>query len=285
MRPPPRRSERPPGLHYDAGFVGPKDYAAILEWLGTIHPIWEQRYSTKRPLPEGQAQRPLLRPVYWLGNWQFACLDYYRPPEGLHNRCVSAEPFPPVLAKLVRRVEDLVHRRFPSAYLPDGWRLNTCLVNLYGDRIEKGKRTDLARVGEHKDFEPGPVASISVGERAMFQFVESRKPGSRDGVVLQQWLDDGSLCVFAGNYWKRKVFHRVQRVDRRAGAVFEFPVEGFVTRRVNLTFRFVPDEHVVPYAELSPEAREDVRAYVEELAKHSEWFAEALKDSAAKGTE
>ena len=167
MRPPQRRSERPPGLHYDARFVGPKDYAAILEGLGTIHPIWEQRYSTKRPPPEGQAQRPLLRPVYWLGNWQFACLDYYRPPEGVHNRCVSAEPFPPVLAKLVRRVEDLVHRRFPAAYLPDGWRLNTCLVNLYGDRIEKGKRTDLARVGEHKDFEPGPVASISVGERAM----------------------------------------------------------------------------------------------------------------------
>ncbi len=279
MRPPQRRSERPPGLHYDAGFVGPKDYAAILEWLGTIHPIWEQRYSTKRALPEGQAQRPLLRPVYWLGNWQFACLDYYRPPEGLHNRCVSAEPFPPVLAKLVRRVEDLVHRRFPAAYLPDGWRLNTCLVNLYGDRIEKGKRTDLARVGEHKDFEPGPVASISVGERAMFQFVESRKPGSRDGVVLQQWLDDGSLCVFAGNYWKRKVFHRVQRVDRRAGAVFEFPVEGFVTRRVNFTFRYVPDEHVVPFGELSAEAREDVRGYVEELAKHSEWFAEALENA------
>lgn len=279
MRPPQRRSERPPGLHYDAGFVGPKDYAAILEWLGTIHPIWEQRYSTKRPPPEGQAQRPLLRPVYWLGNWQFACLDYYRPPEGVHNRCVSAEPFPPVLAKLVRRVEDLVHRRFPAAYLPDGWRLNTCLVNLYGDRVEKGKRTDLARVGEHKDFEPGPVASISVGERAMFQFVESRKPGSRDGVVLQQWLDDGSLCVFAGNYWKRKVFHRVQRVDRRAGAAFEFPVEGFVTRRVNFTFRFVPDEHVVPFGELSAEAREDVRGYVEELAKHSEWFADALRDA------
>lgn len=278
--PPPRRHERPPGFHYDAGFVGPKDYEAILAWLRTIHPIWEQRFSTRRPPPAGQPRRGLLRPVYWLGNWQFACLDYYRPPEGILDRCVRAEPFPAVFSKLVRRVEDLVHRRFPSAVLPGGWHLNTCLVNLYGDRIENGKRTDVARVGEHKDFEPGPVASVSVGERALFQFVTSRKPGSRDAVVLQQWLDDGSLCVFAGNYWKRKVFHRVQRVDRREGRTFPFPVEGFVTRRVNFTFRFVPDGHVVPFRDLSPEARDDVRDYVAELAKHSSFFADALADEA-----
>lgn len=282
--PPPRRHERPPGFHYDAGFVGPKDYEAILAWLRRIHPIWEQRFSTRRPSPAGQPQRGLLRPVYWLGNWQFACLDYYRPPEGILDRCVQAEPFPAVLAKLVRRIEDLVHRRFPSTVLPGGWHLNTCLVNLYGDRIEDGKRTDVARVGEHKDFEPGPVASVSVGERALFQFVSSRKPGSRDAVVLQQWLDDGSLCVFAGNYWKRKVFHRVQRVDRRAGATFPFPVEGFVTRRVNFTFRFVPDEHVVPFRDLSPEAREDVRDYVAELAKHSPFFADALAGEVRAGS-
>ena len=41
-----------------------------------------------------------MRPVYWLGGWQFACLDYYRPPDGVDDRCVRAEPFPAVLAKL-----------------------------------------------------------------------------------------------------------------------------------------------------------------------------------------
>lgn len=280
MTAPPRRRAPSPGLHYDAHFVGTRDRAEILEWLRTIHPIWENRYSDRRPPPAGQPQRPLLRPVYWLGNWQFACLDYYRPPHGIADRCVRAEPFPPVLQRLVARIEDLVRRRFPSSFVPAGWRLNTCLVNLYGDRIEGGKRTDVARVGEHKDFEPGPVASVSLGERAMFQFVTSRRPGSREGVVHQMWLDDGSLQVFGGDAWKRRVFHRVQRVDRRAKARFELAVEGFETRRVNFTFRYVPEEHVIPFAKLSAEAREDVRRYVEELARHSAWFARELETTA-----
>src|SRR6185503_12464502 len=126
------------------------------------------------------------------------------PPAGVENRCVRAEPFPPVLAKLVKRIQDQVERKFPHGMIPLGWRFNTCLVNMYGDRIKDGKRTDVARVGEHKDFEPGPVASISLGERALFQFVESRGRGTREEVVLQQWLDDGSLQVFAGDYWKKK---------------------------------------------------------------------------------
>ena len=279
MTPPRRPGAHAPGLHYNPRFVAPADRAEILAWLRTIHPIWEERYSQHRPPPPGQPQRTLLRPVYWLGNWQFACLDYYRPPAGVDDRCVRAEPFPPVLARLVKQVEALVARRFPPSFVPEGWHLNTCLVNLYGDRLENGKRTDVARVGEHKDFEPGPVASISLGERALFQFVTSRKPGSRDGVVLQQWLDDGSLQVFAGDAWKRRVFHRVQRVDRRAGISFELPVAGFATRRVNFTFRFVPDEHVIPFRRLSPGAQNDVRRYVEELARHSDWFASELRDS------
>lgn len=264
----------PAGLHYDPRFVSDADRAAILEWLGTIHPIWEERYPDHVPPEE---QRRLLRPVYWLGSWQFACLDYYRPPKGVVDRAVRAEPFPPVLARLVARTEAIVHKRFAPDDVPEGWRLNTCLVNLYGTRIENGKRTDVARVGEHRDFEPGPVASISLGERALFQFVSSSRPGSREGVVLQQWLDDGSLQVFGGETWKRRTFHRVQRVDRRARIRFDAPVvEGFETRRVNLTFRWVPSEHIVPYARLGERARGDVRRYMEELAKHSPFFAAEL---------
>lgn len=286
-----RRRGPPPGLHYDPRFVGDADRAAILAWLATIHPIWEDRYPDRAIPPDGAAprfgpladapdrtgQRRLLRPVYWLGSWQFACLDYYRPPKGVEDRAVRAEPFPPVLARLVARVESLVRKRFDPEDVPARWHLNTCLVNLYGARVENGKRTDVARVGEHRDFEPGPVASISIGERALFQFVTSSRPGQREGVVLQQWLDDGSLQVFGGPRWKRETFHRVQRVDRRERIVFAQPaVEGFETRRVNFTFRYVPDEHITRFADLSPQAKDDVRRYMTELAKHSPFFAAEL---------
>ena len=203
----------------------------------------------------------MLRPVYWLGNWQFACLDYYRPPHGVHGRCVEAEPFPPVLADLVRTIETRTHELFD----PED-------VNLYGTR----DGVDTARVGEHRDFEPGPVASISLGERALFQFVSSSRPGTRDEVVSQIWLGDSSLQVFGGERWKRRCFHRVQRVEDK-GTRFEVQVPGLVTRRVNFTFRYVPDEHVVPFRELTRDAQLDVRSYVEELARHSPFFAAALR--------
>jgi DNA oxidative demethylase len=262
-----------PGLYYNRSFLTKGDREEILAWLETIHPIWENRFSDHRPLPEGETQRQLLRPVYWLGNWQFACLDYYRPPKGVLHRCVRAEPFPPVLARLIKKVEGMARRMFVGKDMPKGWHLNTCLVNYYGSRLENGKRIDTARVGEHKDFEPGPVASISLGERAIFQFVSSNKPGERTGVVAQQWLDDGSLQLFGGDRWKKQLFHRVQRVDKRSGHIFPIHVENFEPRRLNFTFRYVPDEHVFPYASLPADVRKDVRDYMKQLAKHSDFFA------------
>lgn len=265
-----------PGLYYDPAYVSDADDREIREWLATLHPIWEERYSSGNPPPPGQQQRRLLRPVYWLGNWQFACLDYYRPPQGILNRCVEAEPYPAVLARLVARAEEITRKRYSPADIPAGWHLNTCLVNFYGDRLEDGRRVDAARVGEHKDFEPGPVASISLGERALFQFVRSARRGDQAEVVHPQWLDDRSLLIFGSEQWKSRTFHRVLRVDRRAGSRFAPEIPGFETRRVNFTFRFVPDEHVVPLAQLAPEARADVRGYVEELARYSAFFREAL---------
>jgi len=277
-RPPHRAGGRrgpPAGLVYSPDFVTEEDREEIVEWLRHIHPIWEDRYPDNRIPADGQ--RRLLRPVYWLGSWQFACLDYYRPPKGVIDRAVRAEPFPPVLARLVARTEAIVHKRFAPDDVPEGWHLNTCLVNLYGARVADGKRTDVARVGEHRDFEPGPVASISLGERALFQFVTSSRPGSREGVVLQQWLEDRSLQVFGGEEWKRRTFHRVQRVDRRERILFDAPaVDGFETRRVNFTFRWVPAAHVVPFAKMSAQARNDVRRYMTELATHSPFFANEL---------
>ena len=72
------------------------------------------------------------------------------------------------------------------------------------------------------------------------------------------------------------MFHRVQRVDHKAKSHLELNVKDFETRRVNFTFRYVPEEHVVPIAKLSAEARADVDGYLKQLAEHSAFFAKEL---------
>ncbi|HVK88465.1 MAG TPA: alpha-ketoglutarate-dependent dioxygenase AlkB [Kofleriaceae bacterium] len=259
---------------YDPTFVDEATRAELVDWLATLRPLWEMRYSTRRPPPPGKQQKPLLRPVYWLGNWQFACLGYYEPPKRTHGVAVEAEPFPAVLARLVRTIERRVRGGFPPSAVPRAWHLNTCLVNFYGDREEAGKSIDVARVGEHRDFEPGPVASVSLGERARFQFV---RRGAREAPpVRTQWLEDRSLQIFGGPRWKDDLLHRVQRVEDKHATELPPRIEGFRTRRVNLTFRYVPDEHVVPFARLPQVARDDVRDYVTALAATVPHFAAAL---------
>jgi len=259
---------------YEPSFIDAHAHAEILTWLATLRPLWEMRYSTRRALPAGKHQRALLRPVYWLGNWQFACLGYYEPPKRARDTAVAAEPFPPVLSRLVATIERRVRAGFPSPTVPRRWHLNTCLVNFYGDRIEAGKPIDAARVGEHRDFEPGPVASLSIGERARFQFV---RRGARDAPPARtQWLEDNSLQIFGGPRWKDDLLHRVQRVDDKHRLDLPPAIDDFRTRRVNFTFRYVPDEHVVRFAQLPLAARDDIRDYVATLAKDSAFFAAEL---------
>ena len=100
-------------------------------------------------------------------------------------------------------------------------------------------------------------------------------------MIFQQWLDDGSLQVFGGDRWKKHFFHRVQRVDKRDGFLFPLQVENFETRRINFTFRYVPDEHVIPFAKLPAPLAEDVRGYMESLARYSVFFDRELKISRA----
>jgi alkylated DNA repair dioxygenase AlkB len=266
---------------YAPAFVDAAARDAILAWLPTIRPLWELRYAPAR-VPPGREQRMLLRPVYWLGSWQFACLGYYEPPKRVAHRAVAAEPFPPVLARLVATIEARVRGGFPAQLVPRRWHLNTCLVNLYGDRFVDGRAQDVARVGAHRDSEPGPVASISLGERARFQFV---RRGGDDAPVRTQWLDDGSLQIFGGPRWKDDLLHRVVRVDDKRALDLPPRVDGFRTRRVNFTFRYVPDEHVVPFAALPAAARDDVRGYVRELAASSTFFAAALADDEKRTAE
>ncbi len=271
---------RPPAGRPDPCYVYQPDFldegarAELTRWLATLHPLWEQRYSTRRPPPAGKEQRPLLRPVYWLGNWQFACLGYYEPPRRTFDCAVRAEPFPPVLGRLVAEIQRRVHAQFPRRDVPAQWRLNTCLVNFYGERQQGGSWIDVARVGDHRDFEPGPVASLSLGERALFQFVQRGAPGSPP--VQNQWLEDGSLQIFGGPRWKDELLHRVQRVEDKRDLSLGPEIAAFRTRRINFTFRYVPEQHVTPFAQLSAQARDDVREYVSELAGGSEFFARAL---------
>jgi alkylated DNA repair dioxygenase AlkB len=263
------------GHHYFPGFLGQPERGSLLDYLQTLAPIWENRYSDRHALAGagGRTQRRLLRPVYWLGGWQFACLDYYRPPRGVKHRVVAAEPFPPVLTCVVEAIERRIGRLFSGPDVPNGFRLNTCLLNFYGNRLEHGRSVDVARVGEHRDFEPGPVASLSLGERALFQFVAR---GQSAAPLLSQWLDDGSLQIFGGTALKDRALHRVQRVARNPELDLPPKIAGFRTRRVNFTFRFVPREHIAPFADLAEPARSDVRPYVEQLAERSRFFRAAL---------
>jgi alkylated DNA repair protein (DNA oxidative demethylase) len=268
---------RKDGLFYHPTFVRRPEREIIIEWLKTLHPIWEMRYSEHNPPPEGDTQRQLLRPVYWLGNWQFACLNYYHPPKGIHNRCIRAEDYPPVLKKLLETIEGITKTQFKKHEVPKGWKLNTCLINFYGTKIdENGKRIDTARVGDHKDFELGPVASLSFGERAFFQFVIGKKD-LKNNVIYEQWLEDSSLQIFGGDLYKDRAFHRVQRVENKLKKYFDINVANFETRRINFTFRYVPEEHIVGIKELPTDLRSDITPYVDELAKHSASWAKLLK--------
>lgn len=264
------------GIVHVPKFVSEDDRAELQRWLESIHPLWEDRHGPSRGLRQGQERRRLLRPVYWLGGWQFACRNYFHPPLHVDDRVMHAEPFPPPLARLVRAIEQRTRRTFAPEDVPEGWKLNTCLVNFYGLARKNDRWVDRARVGGHRDFEAGPVASLSLGAKALFQFATRARGPEDEDVVLQEWLRDRSLLVFGTPRWKHEVFHRVPRVAREDQHHFDLPVEGFRIRRVNLTLRYVPDANIVRFAEMSELAREEVRGYVQTLAEHSPFFAREL---------
>jgi hypothetical protein len=141
------------------------------------------------------------------------------------------------------------------------------LINFYGRRRIGDRWEDRARVGAHRDDEAGPVASISFGARAFFQFVTRR-----GAPVHDLWLEDGSLQVFFGRTCKEVLLHRVQRVER--GPALLPSDGGFETRRVNFTFRWVNPADVVRWSSLPAQARRDTAVYVQQLARHSPFWAE-----------
>ncbi len=262
-----------PGLIYHSHYIPRNLKENFIEYFQSIHPIFEQRFSKHNPPPLTDHHRELLRPVYWLGNWQFACLDYYHPPHGIDFRALKAENYPTFMARVVREMETIVRSVAPKKDIPKEWELNTCLINFYGDKFIDGQWVDCARVGDHKDFEPGPVASLSFGERAFFQFVRGQAE-HKNNVCYEQWLDDSSLLIFYGDFYKNKTFHRVQRVEKKipSNNIFQISIERFHTRRINLTFRYVPKKHIYQLEEFPREKTEDIMPYIHELKFHSPYY-------------
>jgi len=259
------------GMYYNEGFLNGPKKKLLIEEIENLHPIWEERFSKSNPPPAGDIWRPLLRPVYWLGNWQFACLGYYHPPHNIEHACMQAEAFPPFMQKMVREIE-FHTRKMVGAAVPEEWCLNTCLVNYYGTQTdENGKKTDVARVGDHRDAELGPVASVSLGESAYFQFVKG-KQADPNNIVHSQWLNDGSLLVFWSDKFKNELLHRVQRVKSDKDTYFEDHLDNYQTRRINLTFRYVPDKSIYPYSEIPQLKKDDVQEYVNTLAQTSDFY-------------
>ncbi|PWU14659.1 MAG: alpha-ketoglutarate-dependent dioxygenase AlkB [Bdellovibrio sp.] len=297
----------PYGLYYAKNFLRPAEREELLQELRVFRPIWEWRHrdpsavvvggdggggerSPEKGEPPSETGNPtrrsLLRPVYWLGQWQFACLNYYRPPKGIDFRCVDAEEFPPFLQRVAERIEAIVHQVFRSHDIPKGWHLNSCLMNYYGCKRVGDRWIDTARVGEHKDYEPGPIASLSFGDRALFQFVASRSKKGGSRVVRQMWLEDSAVQIFGSDTWKKKFFHRVQRVEKKMIPVASPPtlspllpsIPDFHTRRLNLTLRYVPTEHVQSLHDFPPALKADIVPYVAQIAKNSPFFAQLLSE-------
>lgn len=265
------------GISFNAAFLSASEKNELLSVVSNLNPLWEMRYSKHCPPPEGDTQRPLLRPVYWYGNWQFACLGYYSPPEGIQNSAITAEEFPPLIRNLALRLESVAKRIFKGKDIPENFEFNTCLINYYGDLKIDNKWVDQARVGDHKDFEPGPVGSLSLGERALFQFVKGKSKNANN-VAHELWLTSGSGLVFGGEIWKEIYFHRVQRVENKNKLdILKRPLSpDFKTRRVNLTFRFVPREHWTKIEDLPKDLNEDIYPYLKELSKSSSFFREKI---------
>jgi hypothetical protein len=58
---------------------------------------------------------------------------------------------------------------------------------------------------------------------------------------------------------------------------FNEHLRDYETRRINLTFRYVPEEYIYPLEKFPKEKIEDIRPYLNELSNHSSFWKENLK--------
>ena len=259
-----------PGFAYLPRFITAEESEALLKFFGALKPLWESRYVGQEAQREGKGSRRLSRPVYWLGAWQFACLGYYAEPNHVHEKCLRAEPFPQVMQDVLSR---LAPRLAGLGPVP-----NTCLINYYGSELTRDAKgraqpVDQARLKMHRDGEPGPVVMFSLGQPALFEFVDGAKPEEPE---LALWLKNRSVVLFSGPHFKDHLYHRVTRVRFGEDPVMPQVLDDFRLRRVSVSFRYVPPEHVKSLREFSASAQDQVREYVEQLAEASPHFRAEL---------
>jgi len=259
--------QRESGFSYLPRFVEAEEAEQLAAFFAGLHPLWERRYADDRSRNLGSGL--ITRPVYWLGAWQFAALGYYAEPEHLVDRCVRAEPLPPVMLRILERLRPELGLHGDNGPLP-----NTCLINYYG-RVRKepySSPIDYARLSMHRDAEPGAVVMLSIGQPAQFEFVESKAAEP----AHSQWVRHRSVVVISGERYKDQLYHRVTRVRHGQEPRLEIQLDDFQLRRVSVSFRHVPEEYIYDLGSLGPAASSIARPYVEQLAEHSPHFREQL---------
>lgn len=258
-----------PGFSYLPRFITAAEGDALIDYFGELAPLWEQRFREGENPRGGDHSRRLTRPVYWLGAWQFACLGYYAEPDHREDRCVRAEPFPDVMQAILDRLLPNL-RAHDESY---DSAPKSCLVNYYGREIGDGPPRDYARLRMHRDGEPGPVVMFSIGQPGLLEFVDADRD---EAVELGVWTRHRSVTILSGPEFKDRLYHRITRVRHGLEPAMRSRLDGFEVRRVSVSFRHVPEELIVDFDGLSPESRDKVRDYVEELARHSAHFRRQL---------
>lgn len=258
------------GFTYLPQFIRKQESDELIDYVASLHPLWEQRYRDQDKGRAEEHHRRLTRPVYWLGAWQFACLGYYSEPDHREHRCVRAEPFPSVADGILRRLESVLleEHRSSDLGLP-----NTALINYYGREIGNGVPVDYARLRMHRDHEPGPVVMFNIGQPALVEFVD---PDRSQDPELALWMRHRSISIISGPNFKDRLYHRVSKVRTGKLPAMHCTVPDFELRRVSLSFRYVPPALIEDFAELPRQSQELVQDYVEALAVHSDHFRAQL---------
>lgn len=259
---------RESGFSYLPRFLSAEEAKELARYFAGLRPLWEHRYAPGSQTQRGGTGR-LTRPVYWLGAWQFASLGYYSEPDHTDQKCLVAEPLHPVMSRILERLRDELQLHDEGGGLP-----NTCLINFYGSQPKQGLQppVDFARLRMHRDAEPGAVVMLSVGQPAQFEFVT---PGA-EHPEHAQWVRNRSVVILSGPEFKDRLYHRVTRVRRGADPALCSKLDDFDVRRISVSFRHVPTEHIYELHELDDAVTSVIRPYVKELAEHSEHFERQL---------
>jgi len=263
------------GFTYAPQFMSKDEGDALIEFFGSVQPLWEQRYRDQGKERNQNHHRRLTRPVYWLGAWQFACHGYYSEPQHTEHRCMRAEGFPPVIREILSRLEPVLAEHHAEQHDPRLEILpNTALINYYGREVGDGVPRDYARLRMHRDHEPGPVIMFNIGQPGLIEFLD---PARSPEPELRLWMRHRSISIISGADFKDRLYHRVTQVRTGNLPAMHCQVANFELRRVSVSFRHVPKEKIANFSEFPEESQDQVRDYVETLAERSEYFRSQLQ--------